>query len=278
MKMIIRSILTGLMIILTESRAELVNHVIVSYTGDVTVTFIDSMDNQSVFCNHPVDGPSEIAIEDVYFIYNDFGKMFYISPSLQYRMDYIEQYGGELVTVDGREFEYSSISFNRNMRQSMVYVITVLDSFVAVPLLEVHRIDTDLAFMERSVRKGFYTAIGGFLTATTFQIIGDYFGNRESGVPLGRHIAILSGAVWDQGSDLLPKAEIAGLTEHGVTYQSLTFLTPLATMGWMAYDYFFEKKTNYIRPMTTSEPFGKTMKVVTFKNMIKEYIQKTHGG
>jgi len=251
-----------------------VNHIIVFYDGKAKVTYIDSLNENEVFCTNKDSTKTSYLLDQIYFIYNDFGKMFYSSPSLQFRMDYIENYGGTLISVDKDTFQYKKIEFNRNMRNSMAYITTEADSFIAVPLLNIYRIDTDLAFMEQSVKRGFYTAISGFLLATTFQIIGDYFDKREPESSFGQKIGVLSSAVWDQGNDILPKVSAAGLKENGVTYQSLTFLTPISTISWMAFDYFFEWKSNYFRPFTLSEPYPKQMKVINITTLIKSYIKR----
>ncbi len=263
-----------LLVILGKTAAEQVNHIIVFYDGKTEVTFIDSMDQENVYCKAEDTRDTSYALNGVYFIYNDFGKMFYISPSIITRMDYIELYGGTLFSVDQDTILYKTIAFNRNMRNEMVYVTTMADSFIAIPLLEVYRIDTDLAFMEQSVKKGFYTAIGGVLVTTTFQIFSDFFSQRESGTTLKENFGLISSIVWDQGNDLLPKVSQAGLKENGPTYQSLTFITPLCTIGWMVYDYYFERKSNYFRPLTATSGYPKSMQIVSFTSMVKNLINR----
>lgn len=252
------------------SLGKTVSHIIVFYDGKAEVTFIDSMDNNKVYCTNKEDTQISYPLNQIYFMYNDFGKIFYISSSLQYRMDYIEKYGGTLISVNLDTFKYKTIEFNRNIRNSMVYITTVADSFIAVPLLNVYQIDTDLDFLEQSAKKGFLTATGVFLFSTGMEIILGFMDQREP----GRNLTILSSVIWQETKDLLPMASVAGIPKTGVTYQSLTFFTPVAVIGWMVYDYFFEWKSNYFRPLTLSEPFPKTMKVVNLRTLISKYIKR----
>ncbi len=244
-----------------------VNHVIIFYDGSSEVTFIDSMNSTTVFCSDN-DQTTEFPLSSVYFIYNDFNKMFYKSPSLKIRMDYIERYGGLLTTIDLDTISYKQIKFNRAMSEPMVYITTPADSFIAVPFLEVYRIDVDYAFMQESVKKGFFASLGGILLTTGAQIFFEFLDIRQP----GQNFAALRTAVWHQTKDLLPRAEIAGLHQNGVTYQSLTFLLPVTTVGWMVYDYFFEWRSNFFRPLTVHQKFPKQMKVVTIRTLIKSYL------
>ncbi|MFQ6605842.1 MAG: hypothetical protein ACE5D8_09885 [Fidelibacterota bacterium] len=244
-----------------------VNHIIIFYDGSSEVTFIDSMTNTTVYCTNENE-KMEFPLSTVYFIYNDYNKMFYKSPSLKIRMDYIERYGGELVTVRGDTIVYNQVKFNRAMRDPMVYITTPADSFIAVPFLDIYQMNVDYAFMQESVKKGFLASFGGILFTTGMQIFFEFLDIRQP----GQNFAAIRTAVWHQTKDLLPRAEAAGLHENGVTYQSLTFLLPVTTVGWMVYDYFFEWRSNYFRPLTTRRTFPKPMKVVTIRSLLESYL------
>jgi len=251
--------------------AEDVKHVVVFTDGSTAIGLIDSLSEDSVYYyDFDKQQNSTLDLKKVYFIYNDFNKLFYRSPSLLSHLDFLEERGGFVKTVDGRIYPYDQIKFDRHMRDPKVYLDPSTDSIRVLNLLDVYSISASHSVMELSVRKGFYSSLGLFVLGTTMEILNDFRKNYSRGQPVSAALRLLGSEIWDEGNDLLPKAGFAGLRETGVTYQSLTFFVPFTTVGWMAYDFIFDKRTQYIRPLERNEKFPRDMYVFSVRRWLKE--------
>jgi len=97
-----------LLLFLTFSKAE-VKDVIVFFDGSTGIALVDSIEFDSLkYIDHDSGDTLRIAKKEAYFVYNDFGRMFYYSPSSYLRMEFLEEYGGYIRTV--YEDTYSMIA------------------------------------------------------------------------------------------------------------------------------------------------------------------------
>jgi len=71
---------------------------------------------------------------------------------------------------------------------------------------------------------------------------------------------------FSNASNYLPKFV---QSSNGKQYQSITFLFPAITMGWMTYDLIVDKRTSYIRPLQREDQFPRSMFVFSLKRKIK---------
>jgi len=260
-----------LMLFAGTGLAEDVRHVVVFTDGSTVIGLIDSLSEDSVYYyDFDTRQKSTLALKKVYYIYNDFNKLFYRSPSLLSHLDFLEERSGFVKTVDGRVYPYNRIKFDRHMRDPKVYLDPTTDSIRVLNLLDIYSVSASHSVMELSVRKGFYSSLGLFVLGTTMEILNDFRKNYPRGQPVGAALRLLGAEIWDEGNDLLPKAGFAGLRETGVTYQSLTFFVPLTTVGWMVYDFIFDKRTQYIRPRERSAKFPRDMYVFSVRRWLKE--------
>jgi hypothetical protein len=251
-----------------------VKHVIVFTDGTTRMGLIDSLTTDSVYYYDTDREQKEVlSLKKVYFIYNDFNKLFFFSPSLHDRLDYLEERGGMVITTWGDSLPYHQIKFDRHWRDPKIYLDPETDSIRTLNFLDAYSIQADRSVLELSVRRGFCASVGLFLLGTSLEIIGD-FRDRHTGKLLSMTaVRILSSEIWDEGKDLLPKFSPAGLKQTGVTYHSLTFFTPLTTFGWMAYDLYFDKRTQYIRPLDRQHPFPRDMYVFSARRWVHEKLR-----
>ncbi len=250
-----------------------VSHVIVFTDGSTQVSLIDSITTDSLFYqNYDTQDYQTISLKNVYFIYNDFQRLFYTSPSFHRRLDLLEERGGHLVTNLRDTLYYNRIRFDRQMIRPVAYLYTETDSLISVEFLSIHHIRSDLSIMETSVRKGFYSSLGVFATATLFDILTGWIDATKNAPLLSMDSFLhLAATTKNEGLDIAPKFTPISIDKTGTQYSSMNLLIPLSTMGWMAYDLYFDRRTHYFVPEKRTEQFPRSMNHFTLRNWVKEY-------
>lgn len=253
-----------------------VQHIVMNLDGTSAVGLIDSMNTESIFIT--AEGTVEQTIyplKDIYYIYNSFGKLYYTSPNYEDRLNIIEERSGFLVTIDEDTIDYTSIEIERRMDKPYVYLTTeekTLDHKLS--LFDVHFIRIDASYMEHSVRRGCITGACIMLTGLAMQTLSHY-GDRKKNLPedatLFQKSKTMGGALGTSIMNFIP-----GLSSAGQQYQSVTVILPLSTIGWVVYDYIYDQRTHYFRPLIREDSFPHSMywfnpwRIV--KNKIKEKI------
>ena len=98
-----------------------VKDVIVFFDGSSAIALVDSIEFDSLkYIDRDTGDTLRIAKKEAYFLYNDFGRMFYYSPSSYLRMDFLEEYGGYIRTVPEDTLFYDRIYFDRKMIRPQV--------------------------------------------------------------------------------------------------------------------------------------------------------------
>ena len=222
-----------------------VQHVIVMNDGKSKIGLIDSMDYNTVHY-FDIDEQKQIStnMQEIYYIYEDLNKSFYFSPSLFDRLDYAEERGGYVITVQNDTIFYNQVKFNRNLKDPLALLYLRDGGFSTIPLLDLHAIRVDKTVIEHSVRKGARATSAAFLISVYFHL-KDSFSNATNYLPNFVQ------------------------TENGEQFQSITFIFPVTTMGWMIYDLIIDKRTNYIRPLEREKQFPRSMFFFSLKRKIK---------
>ena len=222
-----------------------VQHVIMFNDGQSRIGLIDSMDYDAVHY-FDIDEQRQVTLsmDEVYFIYEDLNKSFYFSPSFFDRLAFAEERGGYLITVQNDTLVYDQITFNSNLKNPLALLYLSNGGFSTVPILDIHAVRVDKTAIEHSVRKGARTAGYGFMISMYFQLKNSF----------------------SNASNYLPKFV---QSSNGKQYQSITFLFPAITMGWMTYDLIVDKRTSYIRPLQRGDQFPRSMFVFSLKRKIK---------
>ena len=249
-----------------------VNHVIIKLNGNAYSTLIDSMNSRMIYHTDPETGKSStIPLKDVYMVFNDFNRLFYISPSFIDRIAYLEDWGGTLETLDGRVYNYSEIRFNKTMTRPEFYLVLESDSARGISLFDVYKIKADKSANELAVKKGFKTSIMLFAAGTTIDIFRYYLKNKDSGIASLRTFQQLGKGAVVHTTDLLPGYNFLGMNRTGVTYQSVVFGIPAFTMGWMVYDTVVDRRASYFIPHSGVQKFPRNM---YFFNLSRIYNNK----
>jgi len=258
---------------LTFCYPQTVEHITIKLDGSTVVGLVDSMNTDSVYITTVEDSTlSTIPLKKVYYIYNTFGKVFYISPSYEDRINLIEERSGYLITTMGDTIYYTNIEIDRRMDQPYIY-LSYFDEELAhkVSLFDIHLIRTDASYMEHSVRRGCITGVCLVMTGLALQTLSSYGDKKEN---LADDATIVDKAK-TMGNALGASAKnfIPGAESPGNQYQSVTVIFPISTIGWMVYDYLFDKRTHYFRPLVRDETFPHSMYWFNPKRIIKKKVK-----
>ena len=241
-----------------------VRNIIVFFDGSTAITLIDSIEFDSLkYIDRDNGDTLRIAKKEAYFVYNDFGRMFYYSPSSYLRMEFLEEYGGFVRLVNGDTIYYDEILFDRKMIRPRVALYQLGEDlpFIKVPFQDIHFVRANGSVLRKSVRNGFYASAASFTLATLFQIYSQY---DETG--------LLVRSAWVGVKKILPG--IGPLKETGTQYHSFTFITPVSTIAWMVFDIIFDRRTQYFRPLEREKKYPRSMYKFSIKTIINRQIEK----
>ena len=240
-----------------------VSNIVVFFDGSTAITLIDSIEFDSLkYIDRDSGDTLRIAKKKAYFVYNDFGRMFYYSPSSYLRMKFLEEYGGFVRMVNGNTIFYDQILFDKKMIRPHVALYQEGDDlpFTKVPFQDIHFVRADGSVLRKSVRNGFYTSIGSFTVSMLLQIYSKFSAT-------GQLIKALVNGVNTIMPGFPPE-------KTGSQYHSLTFFTPAATMAWMMIDLIFDRRTQYFRPLERQKEYPRSMYKFSIKVIFNRQIEK----
>ena len=240
-----------------------VSNIVVFFDGSTAITLIDSIEFDSLkYIDRDSGDTLRIAKKKAYFVYNDFGRMFYYSPSSYLRMKFLEEYGGFVRMVNGNTIFYDQILFDKKMIRPHVALYQEGDDlpFTKVPFQDIHFVRADGSVLRKSVRNGFYTSIGSFTVSMLLQIYSKFNASGQ-----------LIKAVVNGVNTIMPGFPPE---KTGSQYHSLTFFTPAATMTWMMIDLIFDRRTQYFRPLEREKEYPRSMYKFSIKVIFNRQIEK----
>jgi hypothetical protein len=241
-----------------------VKHLIVDHKGNTTECFVDSIGYQFLYYI-PIDSVDRdsMFIKDIYYAYNDFGKVFHYSWSFQENIRRMSERTGQLFTIDGDTIDFINIKFNDDMIDPEVFINTSVDRSEFISMFNIEKIETDYSIMYYSIKKGFHYSFYSFIIASTLNVTLNWDKERRA-VP----------QIWDKYNDLFPSIKMIGMRDTGVMYQSFTSLIPFSVFISMIYDMYKDKNEFYFTPIFEEKKFGRNMYIFSFKNITKTYSRK----
>ena len=241
-----------------------VQHVIVKYNGESIVSSVDSIGKEFVHYFSKDTGDSDsLYLRDVYYIYNDFNRVFHSSWSFEQNLQKMNHRTGTIYTLSGDTINFLDIQFNNDMINPELFIKTGINQSEFIPLLHIEKIKTDYSILEYSIERGFFYSFYTFLIGATLDIRIKWDKDRR-----------LIPQVWDQYNDLLPKASFIRLDETGVTYKSISYIIPISVLTSMIYDLWKQKQSFYFTPVYEEEIFGRNMYVFSLKHIASTYAQR----
>jgi len=241
------------------------SHMIVKYDGTTIPCYVDSISvNQAFYVPKDSVDTDSMYLKDIYFIYNDFNRVFFHSWSFLENLDRMDQRSGIIYTLDGDSIPFSKIEFNNNLINPEVFISQGNHQSDFIPMLSIRMIETDFSVMEYAVKRGFKYSISTILISNLIKMRFNWNPDRRF-IPQS----------WDFANDLMPKASIIGLYETGVTYETIVYGVPIFIIGNMAYDYWKNKNEFYFSSVYEETQYGRNMYVFSFTNIIKTYARHT---
>lgn len=239
-----------------------VQDIVVFTDGNAIIGRVITITEDSLIYTDPrTDTRQSIALKSIYYAYNDFGKILYLSRSLKERIAYLENYPGLLTTIRGDSILFNTIHFDRQMSDPLVYV-TVTDSIkpIQIPFLEIESIRMSTERLNISVKRACWSSCGVVLFMSGLRTL-KYFKDDYAGDGLfsASSIKTLSSSVTESVQDVLPEADFIGIKQTGPAYHTTTVIFPIMTMGWIGYDWFFDRRMVHINPIQTNQPFPEDM-------------------
>ena len=220
-----------------------VKHMIVLFNGKTIVGYVDSLDVANVYYRLSDSlEPLKLSTWKVYYIYNDFNRVFYYSLSFKENMQRVSNRPGKLFTIDGDTIQYQSILANDDFFKPQFLITTAPDKSIYYSMLDVEKVVTDYSVLEYSVERG--AAYSSYLFGLAFLI--DF-----------------------RIKDFLPQLKFFGMNKTGVTYESFVTLIPGATISSLIWDLWKDKRSFYFTPIFEQKKFGRNMYIGSLKHVLQ---------
>ena len=242
-----------------------VNHVIVDHKGNTIIAIIDSIDLDRVYYKSKNNSEtSTMDIDKVYFIYNDYDRIYHYDWSYYENLRRITNRTGKIITLDNDSISFNNIEFSANRIFPEILVHGTNDTSFYMPALDVYKIQTDYSIMHYAAERGFWYSFSSFILSAALETRQKWDKSRR-----------FSPQVWDQYNDLLPAINFLNRKPTGVTYASVSYIIPLSVVGSMVWDIYKDKRSFYFHPLEKDTQYPRTMYVFSPKHIVESFIQKT---
>ncbi|MFH1853628.1 MAG: hypothetical protein ABIA75_14930 [Candidatus Neomarinimicrobiota bacterium] len=254
-------------ILLATGRAD-VNDIVVFTDGNALIGLVTAITADSLAWQEAPGEPiTKFALRKIYYVYDDFGKILYYSRSLKDRLDYLERYSGYLRTTAGDTMQFQQIAFDRRMVDPLVYLtVNAKAPPLTLPFLEVEQVRMSQERYDVSVRNGCLSGSALILGLAGLRAMGYFFADYPGGGMFSvGSLTTMGNSTWKSITDIMPRAPALGIKNTGSSFRLTTLVIPAATAGWIAWDWYFDKRTIYINPIQTNQPFPHDMFLFSLK-------------
>jgi len=265
MKRILEIFIFSLAFLSADSLDTDVNHVIVDHKGNTIIAIIDSIDLDRVYFKSKNNSEtSTMDIDKVYFIYNDYDRIYHYDWSYYENLRRITNRSGKIITLDNDSISFNNIEFSANRIFPEILVHGTNDTSFYMPALDVYKIQTDYSIMHYAAERGFWYSFSSFILSAAIETRQKWDKSRR-----------FSPQVWDQYNDLLPAINFLDRKPTGVTYASVSYIIPLSVVGSMLWDIYKDKRSFYFHPLEKDTQYPRTMYVFSPKHIVESFIRKT---
>ena len=242
-----------------------VNHVIIDHKGNSIIAIIDSIDLDKVYYKTKEDNKSsQINIDKVYFIYNDYDRIYHYDWSYYENLRRITNRTGKIITLDNDSISFKNIEFSSNRISPEILVHGTNDTSFYMKSLDVYKIETDYSILHYAAERGFWYSFSSFILSAAIDTKIKWNDDRR-----------FAPQVWDQYNDLLPAIDLIGRSPTGVTYASVSYIIPLSVLGSILWDIHKDKRSFYFHPLEKDTPYPRTMYVFSPRHIVQSFLQKT---
>ena len=242
-----------------------VNHVIIDHKGNSIQAIIDSIDLDNVYFQNKLKKESEVIdIDKVYFIFNDFDRVYHYDWSYYENLRRITNRTGKIITLDNDSINFKDIEFSSNRISPEILVHGTNDTSFYMKSLDVYKIQTDYSILHYAAERGFWYSFSAFILSAAIDTRLKWDDSRR-----------FAPQIWDQYNDLLPALNFLNLGPTGVTYASVSYLIPLSVLSSMLWDIYKDKRSFYFHPLEKDTPYPRTMYVFSPKHLVEAFIKKS---
>jgi len=242
-----------------------VNHVIIDHKGNSIQAIIDSIDLDNVYYRNKLKKESEVIdIDKVYFIFNDFDRVYHYDWSYYENLRRITNRTGKIITLDNDSINFKDIEFSSNRISPEILVHGTNDTSFYMKSLEVYKIQTDYSVLHYAAERGFWYSFSAFILSAAIDTRLKWDDSRR-----------FAPQIWDQYNDLLPALNFLNLGPTGVTYASVSYLIPLSVLSSMLWDIYKDKRSFYFHPLEKDTPYPRTMYVFSPKHLVEAFVKKS---
>ena len=242
-----------------------VNHVIIDHKGNSIQAIIDSIDLDNVYFQNKLKKESEVIdIDKVYFIFNDFDRVYHYDWSYYENLRRITNRTGKIITLDNDSINFKDIEFSSNRISPEILVHGTNDTSFYMKSLDVYKIQTDYSILHYAAERGFWYSFSAFILSAAIDTRLKWDDSRR-----------FAPQIWDQYNDLLPALNFLNLGPTGVTYASVSYLIPLSVLSSMLWDIYKDKRSFYFHPLEKDTPYPMTMYVFSPKHLVESFVKKS---
>ena len=242
-----------------------VNHVIIDHKGNSIQAIIDSIDLDNVYFQNKLKKESEVIdIDKVYFIFNDFDRVYHYDWSYYENLRRITNRTGKIITLDNDSINFKDIEFSSNRISPEILVHGTNDTSFYMKSLDVYKIQTDYSILHYAAERGFWYSFSAFILSAAIDTRLKWDDSRR-----------FAPQIWDQYNDLLPALNFLNLGPTGVTYASVSYLIPLSVLTSMLWDIYKDKRSFYFHPIEKDTPYPRTMYVFSPKHLVEAFVKKS---
>ena len=218
-----------------------IRHIIVGLDGQANTVIVDSVLRDSVYYTYSGELTRDsIPIDEAYMIYNDYGILLHQSRSMKDRITEVQRRDGYIVFHSGDTLEFDNIFFEQTFQFPEVATFHY-DDTTGIPkyhsFFDIYKVYTGPSYVQRSVARGF---------KTSYMVYGGIMGYQ-----------ILKNKSFNPIKSYLPSFNIK--QPSGKSYFPMITSFSFITLGWIGYDWYMDRRSNYFTPKNERSPFPKEM-------------------
>ena len=218
-----------------------IRHIIVGLDGQANTVIVDSVLRDSVYYTYSGELTRDsIPIDEAYMIYNDYGILLHQSRSMKDRITEVQRRDGYIIFHSGDTLEFDNIFFEQTFQSPEVATFHY-DDTTGIPkyhsFFDIYKVYTGPSYVQRSVARGF---------KTSYMVYGGIMGYQ-----------ILKNKSFTPIKSYLPSFNIK--QPSGKSYFPMITSFSFITLGWIGYDWYMDRRSNYFTPKNERSPFPKEM-------------------
>ena len=218
-----------------------IRHIIVGLDGQANTVIVDSVLRDSVYYTYSGELTRDsIPIDEAYMIYNDYGILLHQSRSMKDRITEVQRRDGYIIFHSGDTLEFDNIFFEQTFQSPEVATFHY-DDTTGIPkyhsFFDIYKVYTGPSYVQRSVARGF---------KTSYMVYGGIMGYQ-----------ILKNKSFNPIKSYLPSFNIK--QPSGKSYFPMITSFSFITLGWIGYDWYMDRRSNYFTPKNERSPFPKEM-------------------